>query len=99
HNPPHHHLNTYPPLTVIYTNDIPTVYAARVTCRDAIACTDAYDDLMFASGDGVVLARESMLPEGYELVKDGRVCTDRGHVSMLGDLAAVGRALEAVVRG
>ncbi|KAK3494766.1 uncharacterized protein B0T23DRAFT_411735 [Neurospora hispaniola] len=99
HNPSHQHRNTYPPLAVIYAKDIPTVYAARVTCRDAIACTDAYDDLMFASGDGVVLARESMLPEGYELVKDGRVCTDRGHVSMLGDLAAVGRALEAVVRG
>lgn len=27
------------------------------------------------------------------------MCTDRGHVSMLGDLVAVGKALEAVVRG
>lgn len=99
HNPHHQARNAYPPLAVIYAKDIPTVHAARVSCRDAIACTDAYDDLVFASGDGVVLARESMLPEGYELVRDGRVCTDRGHVSMLGDLVAVGRALEAVVRG
>ncbi|KAK3391725.1 hypothetical protein B0T20DRAFT_456160 [Sordaria brevicollis] len=99
HNPSHQRRNAYPPLSVIYAKDIPTVHAARVSCRDAIACTDAYDDLVFASGDGVVLARESMLPEGYELVKDGRVCTDRGHVSMLGDLVAVGKALEAVVRG
>ncbi|KAH7629014.1 hypothetical protein B0T09DRAFT_409678 [Sordaria sp. MPI-SDFR-AT-0083] len=99
HNPHHQARDAYPPLAVIYAKDIPTVHAARVSCRDAIACTDAYDDLVFASGDGVVLARESMLPEGYELVRDGRVCTDRGHVSMLGDLVAVGKALEAVVRG
>ncbi|KAJ4373426.1 hypothetical protein N0V85_009075, partial [Neurospora sp. IMI 360204] len=72
HNPSHQRRNAYPPLAVIYAKDIPTVYAARVSSRDAIACTDCYDDLVFASGDGVVLARESMLPEGYELVRDGR---------------------------
>ncbi|KAK3948545.1 hypothetical protein QBC32DRAFT_54740 [Pseudoneurospora amorphoporcata] len=99
HNPSLQRQNAYPPFAVIYAKDIPTVYAARVSCRDAIACTDAYDDLVFASGDGVVLARESMLPEGYELVRDGRVCTDRGHVSMLGDLNAMAKALSAVVRG
>ena len=27
------------------------------------------------------------------------VCTDRGHVTLLGDLNAVGRALESLVRG
>lgn len=66
---------------------------------EAIARADAYDNLMFASGDGVVLAKDAMLPQGYEVVKGGRVRTDRGHVGMLGDLDGVGRAVRAVVRG
>ncbi|KAK1750780.1 hypothetical protein QBC47DRAFT_352946 [Echria macrotheca] len=99
HNPKHQEANAYPPLAVIYGKDVPTVYAARVAGREGIACADAYDDLVFRGGDGVVLARESMLPAGYELVRDGRICTDRGHISLLGDHNAVGRALEAVVRG
>lgn len=76
------------------------MYAARVSGgREAIPCADAYDDLLFHSGDGVVLAREAMPPAGYEIVKGGRVSSDRGHITLLGDLAAVGKALEAVVRG
>ncbi|KAI2626719.1 hypothetical protein GGR54DRAFT_592017 [Hypoxylon sp. NC1633] len=99
HRPEHTSANAYPPLAVIYGKDIPTVWAAHVASRDAIACSDAYDDLMFRSGDGVVLAREAMLPPGYELVKNGRISTDRGHITMLGDLEAVGRALLAVAKG
>ncbi|KAI5917957.1 hypothetical protein F4810DRAFT_715978 [Camillea tinctor] len=99
HRPEHTESNSYPPLAVIYGKDIPTVWAAHVSSRDAISCADAYDDLVFRSGDGVVLAREAQLPEGYELVKDGRISTDRGHITMLGDLEAVGRALQAVIRG
>ncbi|KAK0711265.1 hypothetical protein B0H67DRAFT_492365 [Lasiosphaeris hirsuta] len=99
HKPMHQEANVYPPLAVVYGKDTPTVFAARVAGREGISCADAYDDLVFHGGDGVVLARESMLPPGYELAKDGRICTDRGHVSILGDLHAVGRALEAVLRG
>ncbi|GAB1320468.1 hypothetical protein MFIFM68171_10678 [Madurella fahalii] len=99
HRPSHQEANAYPPLAVIYAKDIPTTYAASVAGREGIACADAYDDLLFRSGDGVVLAREAMLPPGYELVRDGRICTDRGHITMLGDLSAVGRALAALVRG
>ncbi|KAK4189588.1 hypothetical protein QBC35DRAFT_450214 [Podospora australis] len=99
HNPSHQEGNRYPPLGLMYAKDIPTTYGCRVNGRDGIACTDAYDDLVFRSGDGVVLAKEAMLPEGYEIVRGGRIVTDRGHITMLGDLNAVGRALEAVVRG
>ncbi|KAK4146250.1 uncharacterized protein C8A04DRAFT_9992 [Dichotomopilus funicola] len=99
HNPTHQRTNAYPPLALIYAKDIPTTYAAGITSRDAIACADAYDDLLFASGDGVVLAREAMMPQGYEVVRGGRVCTDRGHITMLGDLGAVGKGLGALVRG
>ncbi|KAI0430482.1 hypothetical protein F5Y09DRAFT_307619 [Xylaria sp. FL1042] len=99
YRPQHTETNSYPPLAVIYGKDIPTVWAANVSSREAIACTDAYDDLVFRSGDGVVLAKEAMLPTGYELVRGGRVSTDRGHITILGDLESVGRALQAVIRG
>lgn len=99
HRPEHTSANIYPPMAVIYGKGTPTVYAARVGSRAAIACADAYDDLVFRTGDGVVLAREALLPPGYHYVRDGYVSTDRGHVGMLGDLNAVGKALAAVVRG
>lgn len=99
HRPELTRANAYPPLAVMYGKEVPTVWAVNVASRDQIACADAYDDLVFRSGDGVVLAREAMLPPGYELARDGRVSTDRGHITMLGDLDAVGRALLAVVRG
>lgn len=99
HNPSLQSANAYPPIAVIYGKEIPTVHAVRVSCREAIACTDAYDDLVFRSGDGVVLAREAMPPPGYEIAKGGRISTDKGHISILGDLNAVGRALGSVIRG
>jgi hypothetical protein len=91
--------NRYPPLAVIYGKSIPTVYGAKVDGREGIPCSDVYDNLAFASGDGVCLAREAMLPEGYKAVNGGRISSDRGHVTLLGDLNAVGRALEAVIKG
>ncbi|KUI61294.1 hypothetical protein VP1G_08474 [Cytospora mali] len=99
HSQAHQSANAYPPIAVIYGKEIPTVYAARVSCREAIACSDVYDDLVFHSGDGVVLAREAMPPPGYEIARGGRVSSDKGHISLLGDMNAVGRALGAVVRG
>lgn len=98
-NPEHGAQNKYPPLAVIYGKEVPTVYGAHVTSREVIARTDCYDNLLFQSGDGVVLAKEAMLPPGYDLVKGGRISTDRGHITMLGDLDAVGRALQAIIRG
>ncbi|KAI3549475.1 hypothetical protein CABS01_00043 [Colletotrichum abscissum] len=91
--------NAYPPLGIIYGKEVPTVYAVKVSSREAICHAQAYDDLIFRAGDGVVLAREAQLPEGYELVRGGRVSTERGHLTMLGDMPAVGKALEAVIRG
>ncbi|KPM43098.1 hypothetical protein AK830_g3468 [Neonectria ditissima] len=99
HSSAHQDANLYPPLALVYGKSIPTVYAAQVTSRDGIPCQDAYDDLLFRPGDGVVLAKEAMLPDGYSLVRGGRVCTERGHITMLGDMPAMGRALEALVRG
>lgn len=91
--------NSYPPHAVLYGKTIPTVYAAQVASQEAISYKDAYDDLLFRPGDGVVLAREAMIPQGYSIARGGRVSTERGHLTMLGDMPAVGRALEALLRG
>ncbi|KAG6049056.1 hypothetical protein E4U39_006642 [Claviceps sp. Clav50 group G5] len=99
HREAHESANVYPPHAVLYGKTIPTVYAAQVSGREAIAYADAYDDLVFRPGDGVVLAREAMLPEGYALVRSGRVSTERGHLTMLGDLPSVAKVLEALLWG
>ncbi|KAK3077634.1 hypothetical protein LTS18_009701, partial [Coniosporium uncinatum] len=63
--------NRYPPVAVIYGKSEPTVYGAKVEGREGIKRSSAYDELAFASGDGVVLARAAMVPEGYSVVKGG----------------------------
>jgi hypothetical protein len=98
HNLTHTSSNLYPPMTVIYGKTEPTVCGARVRGYDGIARSDAYDNLIFASGDGVVLARAAMLPEGYRAAKGGVVGVDRGHIGLLGDLEGVGRCLVAMRR-
>jgi hypothetical protein len=90
--------NSYPPMSVIYGKTEPTVCGAGVHGYDGISRADAYDSLVFASGDGVVLARAAMLPEGYRAAQGGVVGSDRGHISLLGDLEAVGKCLMAVMR-
>jgi pimeloyl-ACP methyl ester carboxylesterase len=90
--------NSYPPAAVIYGKTEPTVCAARVNGYQGIVRPDVYDNLAFASGDGVVLARAAMLPDGYKAVKGGVIGSDRGHITLLGDLEAVGRAFVSVMR-
>ncbi|KAI9845889.1 MAG: hypothetical protein M1837_004424 [Sclerophora amabilis] len=89
--------NEYPPIAVLYGKSLPTVYGAKVNGREGIKHAEAYENLAFASGDGVCLARAAMVPEGYEVARGGRVSSDRGHVTLLGDLEGVGRCLEAVI--
>ncbi|MDI1487674.1 MAG: hypothetical protein OHK93_006945 [Ramalina farinacea] len=97
--PEHARSNVYPPISLIYANNTPTVMAAKVDSRDAISRADAYDDLKFGSGDGVVLAKAAMLPEGYVSVRGGKVKSERGHVGLLGDLEGLGRCLLGVLAG
>jgi len=98
HNPTHSASNSYPPIALIYGKSTPTVYGAKVESREAIKRADVYDELAFASGDGVVLARAAMVPEGYPVVRGGVVSSDRGHVTLLGDLEAIGKCILAVMR-
>ena len=96
---PHASANLYPPVAVVYGRNTPTVYGARVSGREGIKHADAYDHLAFASGDGVVLAKAAMLPEGYRVARGGVVSSERGHVTLLGDLEAMGRCLNAIIEG
>ncbi|CAK3805690.1 Hypothetical predicted protein [Lecanosticta acicola] len=96
--PEHHSTNVYPPISVIYGKSTPTVFGAKVDGREGIKHVGAYDELAFASGDGVVLAKAAMVPDGYRTVRGGIVSSERGHVTLLGDLEAVGRCLNAVRR-
>jgi hypothetical protein len=96
---PHAAANVYPPVAVVYGRNIPTVYGARVHGREGIKHADAYDHLAFASGDGVVLAKAAMLPVGYRVARGGVVSSEKGHVSLLGDLEAMGRCFNAIIEG
>ncbi|KAF2792446.1 hypothetical protein K505DRAFT_326142 [Melanomma pulvis-pyrius CBS 109.77] len=97
YNPELGDANRYPPIALIYGKSTPTVYGAKVESKEAIKRLDCYDELAFASGDGVVLAKAAMVPSGYSVVRGGVVSSDRGHVTLLGDLEAVGRCLNAVL--
>ncbi|OBT61386.1 hypothetical protein VE03_09266 [Pseudogymnoascus sp. 23342-1-I1] len=99
HNPDTEAANKYPPLAIIYAKNTPTVCGAKVDSVEAIPCVDVYNDLAFASGDGVCLAKDAQLPYGYRYALHGRIRTERGHVTMLGDLEAVGKAIQAVYKG
>lgn len=98
HEPKHTAANAYPPIALMYGKSTPTVFGAKVESREAIARADVYDELAFASGDGVVLAKAAMVPEGYSVVRGGVVSSDRGHVTLLGDLEGVGRCLNSIHR-
>jgi pimeloyl-ACP methyl ester carboxylesterase len=99
HKPEFQQANRYPPHALIFGKTVPTVYGAKVVSKEAIKYTDCFEDLAFAAGDGVVLASAAQLPEGYRVVKGGRIESDRGHVGLLGDLEGVGAALKALMEG
>ncbi|KAJ9653079.1 hypothetical protein H2198_007693 [Neophaeococcomyces mojaviensis] len=89
--------DAYPPVSILFAKNTPTVYGAFVNSREDIQYDDAFDDLAFAAGDGVVLASAAQLPSGYRCVRGGRIESERGHVGLLGDLEGVGRCLGAIL--
>lgn len=85
----------YPPLATLYSYSVPTLKGSKVDSPEGI-CTDNYDDLLFGAGDGVVYHKWTMPePKGFSVV--ARVATDRGHVGLLTDVDAAGRALAAIL--
>jgi hypothetical protein len=87
--------NLYPPLASLYSYSVPTLKGSKVDNVDGIR-TDTYDDLLFGAGDGVIYHKWTMPePKGFSVV--ARVATDRGHVGLLNDVDAAGRALAAIL--
>ncbi|KAF8414805.1 hypothetical protein BGX38DRAFT_1246994 [Terfezia claveryi] len=87
----------YPPMAIIYANNTPTVKGARVDGIESISLHNVYDDLIFGAGKRCVcLAKAAQLPPGYKAC--AKVLSDRGHISLLGDLDNVGKAIEGIVR-
>ncbi|KAK9449247.1 uncharacterized protein V1518DRAFT_373988 [Limtongia smithiae] len=84
----------YPPLAVVYGSNVPTVCGARVNGEHDIFRGD-YDDMRFAAGDGVVVAKNLMPPDGFKL--EAKLVSDRGHVGLLSDLTTIGKALTAIL--
>ncbi|KAK7206344.1 hypothetical protein BZA70DRAFT_310042 [Myxozyma melibiosi] len=84
----------YPPLAVVYGDTVPTVRGARVAGERGIKDGD-FSDYIFTPGDGVVPARHLMPPRGFDVV--AKIESDRGHVGLLGDIPAMGKALRAIL--
>ena len=101
HNPALESANAYPPIAVLYSDGTPTVSGVRVSSPGAIAAEDVCNqqNRLHAPGDGVVVAKMAMPPTGYNIVEGGVLRSGKGHMTLLGDLAGVGRAIGAVVNG
>ena len=105
HREDHETMNRYPPFGVLYGHSCATVASVKVhgskedAYESSIAATDVYDDLGFGDGDGVVLVREAMIPNGYRIVQGGIMGSERGHLGLCGDLVAMGGLLSAIHRG
>ncbi|KAK9463423.1 uncharacterized protein V1516DRAFT_667722 [Lipomyces oligophaga] len=84
----------YPPLAVVYGRGVPTVIGDRVSGPQDIV-NGEFEDFIFGPGDGVVPARTLMPPGEFKVV--GRFESERGHVGLMGDMAAMGRALKAIL--
>lgn len=105
HREDHETMNRYPPFGVLYGHSCATVASVKVhgskedAYESSIAATDVYDDLGFGDGDGVVLVRKAMIPNGYRLAQGGIMGSERGHLGLCGDLVAMGGLLSAIHRG
>ncbi|VVT55841.1 uncharacterized protein SAPINGB_P004765 [Magnusiomyces paraingens] len=86
----------YPPLACLYSYCVPTLKGALVDSKEDIS-TDTYENFLFGPGDGVVYYKWVMPePMGFEVV--AKIPTENGHVSLLTDVDAVLRALDAILK-
>jgi pimeloyl-ACP methyl ester carboxylesterase len=101
HDPALEKANAYPPIVILYSDSTPTVSGLKVPSPSSITAEDAFEEhnRVHAPGDGVVVAELAMPPREYKIVKDGVVRSGKGHMTLLGDLATVGKAIGAVMKG
>ncbi|CCK69887.1 uncharacterized protein KNAG_0D01350 [Huiozyma naganishii CBS 8797] len=84
----------YPPLGIVYGNKVPTVRGCKVDGIKGIR-DGHYNDFYYGPGDGVVHYKW-LLPEkrGFPIVC--KVASDTGHVSLMTDLDAIGKAFISI---
>ncbi|KAG5356702.1 hypothetical protein CJU90_2046 [Yarrowia sp. C11] len=84
----------YPPLACVVGTTVPTLKACRVDGFEGIYKGD-FSDFVLGSGDGVVYSKWNM-PEPFGFKVVAKVKTNRGHVGLMTDHVAVGKALIAL---
>lgn len=95
----------YPPLAVVYGNEIPSVSASLVDGEKDIKDGNYYN-FYYGRGDGVVYSRR-LMPEGRGFTKFdettgegevvGKFPSSAGHVDLMTDLKSIGCAIGAVL--
>lgn len=86
----------YPPLAIVYGDQVPTVRGARV---DGVADikNGNYDDFFYGPGDGVV-HHKWLMPERRGFPVAAKLSSGEGHISLMTDLETMGDALFAVLQ-
>lgn len=97
--------NQYPPLAVVYGNQVPSVRGSYVNSRQDIKDGNYYE-FFYGRGDGVV-HQSWLMPEnrGFEFHDSksgkghivGKFATSAGHVNLMSDFEVMGKALGAIV--
>lgn len=85
----------YPPLAIVYGNEVPTVRGARVNGLQGIKDGE-YDDFYYGPGDGVV-HHKWLMPEKRGFPVDAKIASEEGHISLLTDLPAMAEALNTII--
>ncbi|CCH42170.1 hypothetical protein BN7_1714 [Wickerhamomyces ciferrii] len=85
----------YPPLAIVYGNEVPTVRGVRVRNLQDIKDGE-YDDFYYGPGDGVV-HHKWLMPERRGFPVEAKIASAEGHIQLLTDLPAMGAALGAIL--
>lgn len=85
----------YPPLAIVYGNEVPTVRGCRVDGPQGIVEGD-YDDFYYGPGDGVV-HHKWLMPERRDFPVVAKLASPLGHISLMTDFPVMAEALSAVL--
>ncbi|KAH3680118.1 hypothetical protein WICMUC_000519 [Wickerhamomyces mucosus] len=85
----------YPPLVIVYGDQVPTVRGCRVSGVEGIK-NGQYSDFFYGPGDGVV-NHKWLMPERRGFPVEAKISSDAGHISLLTDMNAMSQALETII--
>lgn len=90
---------SYPPIAIITSRKTPTVRGVQLSTETSTirSAAETYEHLLFGEGDGIVTFQSARtLPGQWNNHLRGVEESGFGHVSLLGDLDTVRKALELV---